>query len=191
LAGGGKDFEEGGEANAADGHSLDVAGRRKIDIMLWGRLFPGYQVRVMRMIPSGILLGRDFMPRHNMELDLGRGLESFEVKTKHGRARSNGSIRYRKREVGTRRSVAEVQESIEAVGDEDIRDPIEAMNFAEFGNAEDQRALRKVLLVYRDDIRPTTSIVRGPGFSIKRQDSADILRLNRVAFRKSPLENKV
>jgi hypothetical protein len=41
LAGGGTDFEEGGEANAADGHSLDVAGRGKIDIMLWGRFFPG------------------------------------------------------------------------------------------------------------------------------------------------------
>jgi hypothetical protein len=27
---------------------LDVAGRGRIDIMLRGRLFPGYQIRVMR-----------------------------------------------------------------------------------------------------------------------------------------------
>jgi hypothetical protein len=127
-AGGGTDFEEGGEANAADGHSLDVAGRGNIDIVLWGRLFPGYLVRVKRTLPSRMLLGREFMLRHNMELDLGRGLGSFEVKTKHGKARFNGSIRYGKREVGTRGNVAEVQESIEAVGEEDIRDAIEAMD---------------------------------------------------------------
>jgi hypothetical protein len=51
-AGSGTDFEEGREANAADGHSLDVAGREMIDIMLWGILFPGYEVRVMRTLPS-------------------------------------------------------------------------------------------------------------------------------------------
>jgi hypothetical protein len=94
LAGGGTNFEEGGEANAADSHSLDVAGRGRIDIMLWGRLFPEYQVRVMRTLPSPIFLGREFMLHHNMELYLGRGLGSFEVNSKHGRARFNESIRY-------------------------------------------------------------------------------------------------
>jgi hypothetical protein len=48
-----------------------------------------------------------------------------------------------------------------------------------------------VLLEYRGVFRPTTSIVRGPYFSIKLQDGADIPRLNLVAFRKSPLEKKV
>jgi hypothetical protein len=191
LAGGGTDFEKGGEANAADGNSLDVAERGRIDIMLWGRLFPECQVRVMRTLPSRMLLGHVLMLCHNMELDLRRGLGSLEVKTKHGRARFIGRIRYGKREVCTKGSIAEVQESIEAVGEEDIRDAIEAMDFAEFGDAEDQEALREVLLGYRDVFRPTTSIVRGPDFSIKQQDSADIPRLNRVAFRKSPLVKKV
>jgi hypothetical protein len=145
---------------------------------------------VMRTLPSLMLLGREFMLRHNIELGLGRGFGSFEVKTKHGRARFNGSIRYVKREVGTRGSVAEVQESIEAVGEEDIRDAIEAMDFAEFGDAEDQKALRKVLLENRDLFRPSSSIVRGLDFSIKLQDGADIPRLNWVAFQKSPLEKK-
>jgi hypothetical protein len=36
------------------------------------------------------------------------------------------------------------------VGEEDIRDAIEAMDFAYFGDAEDQKALREVLLEYRD-----------------------------------------
>jgi hypothetical protein len=131
LTGGGTDFKERGEANAADGHSLDVAGCGRIYIMSWGRLFPGYQVRVMRTLPSQmLLLRREVMLRHNMELDLGRGLGSFEVKTKHVRARFSGSIRYEQREVGTRKSIAEVQESIEAVGEKDISDAIKAMDFA-------------------------------------------------------------
>jgi hypothetical protein len=186
LAGGGTDFEEGGETKAADGHSWDVVGCEKIDIMLWGRIFPGYQVRTIRTLPSLILLGREFMLRHSTELDLGRGLGSFEVKTKHGRARFNGSIRYGQREMCMKESIAEVQESIQAMGDEDIRDAIEAMNFVEFGDAEDQKLLRDVLLEYQDVFRPTTSIGRGPDFSIKLQDGADIPRLNRIVFRKSP-----
>jgi hypothetical protein len=185
------DFEEGGESNAADGHSLDVAGREKNCIIMWGILFPGFEVRVMRKLPSRMLLGREFILRHNMELDLARVLESLEVETKYGRARFNGSIWYGQREVGTRGSIAEVHESIEAVGEDDIRDVIEAMDFTEFGDAEDQKALREVLLEYRDVFRPTTSIVRGPDFSIKLRHGADIPRLNRVAFRKSPLEKKV
>jgi hypothetical protein len=120
-----------------------------------------------------MLLRREFMLRHNMELDLGRGLGSFEVETKHDRARFNGSIRYGQREVGTRESIAEVQESTEAVGEEDNRDAIEAMDFAEFGDAEDQQALREVLLEYRDVFPPTTSIVRGPDFFIKIQAYAN------------------
>jgi hypothetical protein len=93
--------------------------------------------------------------------------------------------------VGTKGSIAEFQESIEAVGEEDIRDAVKEMDLAEFGDAEDQKALREVLLEYRDVCRPTTSIVRGPDFFIKLQDGADIPRLNRVVFRKSPLEKKV
>jgi hypothetical protein len=100
------------------------------------------------------------------------------MKTTHGRARFSGSIRYGQREVGTKESIVEVQEFIEAVGEEDIIDAIEAMDFVEFFDAEDQKALREVLLQYRDVFRPTTSIVRGPDVSIKLQDGADIPRLN-------------
>jgi hypothetical protein len=63
-AGSGTDFEEGGEANAADGHSLEVAGRENIGIKLWGILFPRFEVRVMRALPSRMLLGREFIHRH-------------------------------------------------------------------------------------------------------------------------------
>jgi hypothetical protein len=39
--------------------------------------------------------------------------------------------------------------------------------------------------------RPTTEIVKGTDFSIKLQEGAEVSRLNRVAFRKSPLEKEV
>jgi hypothetical protein len=145
----------------------------------------------MRTLPSRMLLGREFILRHNTELDLRCVLGSIEVETKYGRARFNGSMRYGQQEVGTRGSIAEVHGSIEAVSVADIRDVKKAMDFAEVGDAEDQKALREVLLGYRDVLQPTTSIVRGADFSIKLQDGADIPRLNRVAFRKSPLEKKV
>jgi hypothetical protein len=131
------------------------------------------------------------MLRHNMELNLGRGLGSFEVVTKYGRAPFNVSIRYGQQEVGTKGSIAEVQESIKAVGEEFIRDAIKAIDFAELGDAEYQKALREALLEYRDVFRPTTSIVRSLDFSILVQDGADIPRLNRVEIRKCQLEKKV
>jgi hypothetical protein len=72
-AGSGTDFEKGEEENAADGHSLDIAGRKDCNHVV-GRLFLRYEVRMMRTLPSRMILGREFMLRHNMELDLGRGL---------------------------------------------------------------------------------------------------------------------
>jgi predicted nucleotidyltransferase component of viral defense system len=89
----------------------------------------------MRTLLSRIPLGREFILRHNMELDLGRGLGNFEVETKRDRARFSRRIQYKQREVGSKRSIAEVQKTTEAVGEEDIRDAIEAMHFAEFGGA--------------------------------------------------------
>jgi hypothetical protein len=92
---------------------------------------------------------------------------------------------------GGHEAIAEVQKSIEAVGEVDIRDALETIDFAEFGDAEDQKALRKVLMEYRDVFRPTNSVMRGSDFSIKVRNGADIRRLNRVTFRKSTLEKKV
>jgi hypothetical protein len=37
----GRNFEKGEEENAADGHSLDIAGRGKIEIMSWEDYFSG------------------------------------------------------------------------------------------------------------------------------------------------------
>jgi hypothetical protein len=48
-----------------------------------------------------------------------------------------------------------------------------------------------VLLENWEVFRPTMEIVRGPDFSIKLQEGADVSRLNRVSFRKSPLEKEV
>jgi hypothetical protein len=65
------------------------------------------------------------------------------------------------------------------------------MAFPGFGEQSDQESLRRVLLDNWEVFRPTTEIVKGPDFSIKLQEGADVSRLNRVAFRKIPLEKEV
>jgi hypothetical protein len=83
-----------GDGMGADGGRLDVAGRGIIEVMLWGRLFQRYKVRVMKSLPSRMLLGRGFMLRYGMLLDLRRGFGSFVVEISHGTVRFSGSIRY-------------------------------------------------------------------------------------------------
>jgi hypothetical protein len=73
----------------------------------------------------------------------------------------------------------------------DIRDAIEAMDFPGFGEQSDQESLRRVSLDNWEVFRPATEIVKGPDFSIELQQGADVSRLNRVPFRKSPLEKEV
>jgi hypothetical protein len=99
----------------ADGGSLDVAGRGRIDIMLWGRLFPQYEVRVMKTLTSRMLLGRGFMLRYGMELDLRRGFGRFLVETSRGTARFSGSIRYGEQDGRRCRESAGIHEVEEAV----------------------------------------------------------------------------
>jgi hypothetical protein len=194
-AAGGKEFRAGGEAMCADGGGLDVAGRGRIDIMLWGRLFPRYEVRVMKSLSSRMLLGRGFMLRYGMELDLRRGLGSFVVENSQGAARFSGTISYGEQGGSRRRESAGIQEVEEAVcnavEEADIRDAIEAMDFPGFGEQSDQESLRRVLLDNWEVFRPTIEIIKGPDFSIKLQGGADVSRLNRVAFHKSPLEKEV
>jgi hypothetical protein len=117
------------------------------------------------------------------------------VETSHGAARFSGSIRYGEQGGNRRRESAgihEVEEAVcNAVEEADIRGAIEATDFPGFGEQSDQESLRRVLSDNWEVFRPTTAIVKGPDFSIKVQEGADVSRLNRAAFRKSPLEKEV
>jgi hypothetical protein len=192
-AAGGKQFRAGGEAMGADGGRLDVAGRGTIDIVLWGSLFSRYEVRVMKPIPSRVLLGRGFMLRYGMELDLRRGLGSLWQRPAMERLASVAAyVMESKWEtgVGNPRELTRLRKRC-ATRSKRMRGAIEAMDFPDFGEQSDQESLSRVLLDNWEVFRPTKAIVKGPDFSLKVQEGADVSRLNRVAFRKSPLEKKV
>jgi hypothetical protein len=77
------------------------------------------------------------------------------------------------------------------VEEADISDAIEAMEFPGFGEQSDQESLCRVLLDNWEVLRPTTEVVKGHDVSIKLQEGVDVSWLNRVAFRKCPLEMEV
>ncbi len=61
-------------AIAADGSSLEIAGRGALEFRLWGTTFTE-PVRVMATLPDTVLIGRDFWGRQaqvmNLETDFG------------------------------------------------------------------------------------------------------------------------
>jgi hypothetical protein len=68
-------------AGGADGRALDVVGTGVVTFSLWGRLMRNISVRVMRTLPSGILIGRRLMLRLKMSLDFSSGAGSFSADT--------------------------------------------------------------------------------------------------------------
>jgi hypothetical protein len=64
-------------AAGADGSALDVVGTGVVTLSLWSRLMRNIRFRVMRTLPSGILIGRRLMLRMKMSLDFSSGVGSF------------------------------------------------------------------------------------------------------------------
>jgi hypothetical protein len=90
----GFEYDEGGGAWYADGSSLQVAGRGRLDFCLWGRLFRRLRVRVMQQLPSKLLIGRQFVVKYRMDLLLGDGKGRFTAETENGPTLFRGSIGY-------------------------------------------------------------------------------------------------
>jgi hypothetical protein len=65
----------------ADGSALNVVGTGIVTFSLWGRLMRNIRVRVMRTLPSGILIGRCLMLLLKMSMDLSSGVGSFSADT--------------------------------------------------------------------------------------------------------------
>jgi hypothetical protein len=69
----------GGGASAADGRALPVLGEGRMQLGVWGRSFY-VPVKIMRILPAGILIGKQLLVKHGVLLDFGKGRGSF---TKH------------------------------------------------------------------------------------------------------------
>jgi hypothetical protein len=192
VTAGGYDFVAGGSAASADGGALKVAGGGRLDFCLWGRRFVGQDVRGMDQLPATILIGRQFMELHSMSLELGRGLGSLRAETSGGRVTFSGSIRLQvKKAGGEPENVHGVGESRKLVAASDTEDAIRHLNLDGFGTVGDQAKLREVLVEHIDVFCPNTGVVPGEEFRIVLRPEADLSKLNRPAFRKSPTERAI
>jgi hypothetical protein len=71
-------------AGVADGSALHVVETGVVTFSLWGRLVRNIRSRVMRTLPSRILIGLRLMLRLKMSLDFSSGVGSFSADTPRG-----------------------------------------------------------------------------------------------------------
>jgi hypothetical protein len=81
----GRDLKPGTRGTKGeDGSALVVVGTGVVTFSLRGRLMRNIRVRVMRTLPSGILIERHLMLRLKMSLDFSTGVGSFSADTPRG-----------------------------------------------------------------------------------------------------------
>jgi hypothetical protein len=114
---------KGGDANAAEGRALPVLGSGRILLGLWGRTYD-VPVRVMRTLPTGILIGRRFLIKHGVDLDFASLRGSFHKVIRGRRAVLSGRLRADSGPEGE--EVAVMQEA-------GLADVIEKMDLADLG----------------------------------------------------------
>jgi hypothetical protein len=124
-------------AGGADGRTLDVVGTGVVTFSLWGQLLRNIRVRVMRTLPSEILIGRRLMLRLKKSLDFSSGEESFSADTLCGPRVFSGRILH---------DSSGALEQVEFIYEADLEDAIRELNLQEFGDEEAQKALRTLLL---------------------------------------------
>jgi hypothetical protein len=169
-------------AGEADGSALDVVGTGVVKFSLWGRLMQYIRVRVMRTLPSGILIGRRLILRLEMSLDFSSGVGSFSADTPRGLHTFSGRILHES---------SGALEQVEIIYEVNLENAICELNLQEFGDEEAQKSFRTLLLRYRDLFSAKTSTVPGFEFGLDVEEGADLTKLNRPAFSKSRVEKKL
>jgi hypothetical protein len=124
-----------------------------VTFSLWGRLMRNFCVRVMRTLPSGILIGRRLMLRLKMSLDFSSGVGSFSADTPQGPRIFSGRILH---------DSSGALEQVEVIYETDLEDAIRELDLQEFGDEKAQKAFRTLFLRYRVLISVNKSTV--PGF---------------------------
>jgi Reverse transcriptase (RNA-dependent DNA polymerase) len=179
----GRDLEpETRGAGGADGSALDVVGTGVVTFSLWRRLLRNIRVRVMLTLPSGILIWRRLMLRLEMSLNFSSGVESFSLDTPRGPHIFSGRILH---------DGSGALEQVEVIYEADLEDAIRELDLQEFGDEEAQKALRTLLLRYRDLFPAKTSTVPGFEFGLDAVEGADLTKLNRPAFPKYRVEKEL
>jgi Reverse transcriptase (RNA-dependent DNA polymerase) len=196
---GGKEFREGGGAIGADGTRLAVAGEGTLTMTLWGGTIP-VTVPVMRSMPAKVLVGVSFMKKYGMVINLQQGKGFYSL----GGVRYHGRVGHPLSESveGVREVVSTTQEhgtvAVKTTWDferEDILWEIRCLNLDSFGDDGDEESrmqLREASNETWEVFRPTLGDASENGeFHIKLTPEAEVSRLNRPAFLKSPKEREV
>ena len=165
-------------AQAVNGRPLEVAGRGRLTFGLWGCLFESYPVRLMRPLPSKVLIGRRFWIQSKLFLDLGSLRGEIMV---NGR-RYGGSI-----------GAPEVPPSTEHIRriaeDEDVEDAIHELDLRDFHPSPVmQKRLRKILL-RRQNLFKGLGCLKGVEHRIALVEGAEPVCL--PIRRRSPAEERV
>jgi hypothetical protein len=125
-----------------------------VTFSLWGRLMRNIRVRIIRTLPSGIVIGCRLMLRLKMLLDFSSGMRSFSADTPRGPRIFSGRILH---------DNSGALEQVEVIYEADLEDAIRELDLQEFGDEEAQKALRTLLLRYRDLFSAKTPTA--PGFT--------------------------
>ena len=129
--------DESEGARSADGGKLATHGRATVSFVLWKCKFNNVPVRMMNPLPSGILIGRQFLHRYAFEMNYRtlRGSMRVEQFVIQGELSHNDS------------EAEHVMELIESV---EVDTVIKQMSFDEFGNKESCSSLKAVVWKHRD-----------------------------------------
>jgi hypothetical protein len=164
-----------------------VVGTRVLTFSLWGRLMRNIRVRVMRTLPSRILIGRRLMLRMKMSLDFSSGVGVFSADTPRGPCIFSGRIF----SGCILHDCSGALEQVEDIYEADLEDAIGELDLQEFGDEEAQKALRTLLLRYRDLFSAKKSTVPGFEFGLDVVEGTDLTKLNRPEFPKSRVEKEL
>jgi hypothetical protein len=127
-------------ARGVDGKPVDVLGDGIITFQLWGCRFRE-RARVMKAMAEPMILGCQFMRRHNFTLDVAGGRATFWKMVAGANVMIGGTI-----VAGSAPGLR--SESIGAVADLDIKDEIDALEM-DMDDEEAERHLRAVLRAHR------------------------------------------
>lgn len=135
---GGKLIEDKNGARDAGGRKLHIEGKGYINFKVWGCTFYEQKVRVMKKLPIGVLFGRKFWLKYELQMDLKSISGSISVKN----TRFWGTVRLK--EV--------VGESVRAtIEDADEDDAITHMDLSAFHpSSKMQEKLRDLLWKHRN-----------------------------------------
>lgn len=141
------------------------------------------RVRVMRRLPSNILIGRRFMLLYGMVLDLRAGMGVHYVPGLDGEIEYSGNSLHD----GSDADYEQLQYVHEAV----FEDAVASRDVEQFRSEEEKAEVYALLLEYGDSFSPKTSTAPGYEFGIALEDGADLNKLNRRSFPKSRQESEL